>query len=213
MRNCFLPSIPEIDTALDLLSQAADAYLAGDIGCAKSCLVKADMPEIRQFYKRIVGVTNKDVHWQSKQPKDIVPKSNRAKGRMPSAKEQLAIFTKDGWRCRFCGTRVISREARLILIKQFPEETHWVDSEYKRHTALLSQGASLDHVLPHSRGRTDDPKNFVTACYNCQFGRNNWTLEEVGFNDPRDRPPIVDEWDGLTRLLTKERALPIQSLE
>lgn len=45
-----------------------------------------------------------------------------------------------------------------------------------------------------------DEPNLVTACNACQFGRGQWTLEEVGFFDPREYPPFLDEWDGLTRL-------------
>lgn len=65
---------------------------------------------------------------------------------------------------------------------------------------LLVLKASLDHILPHSRGGDNDPSNLVTACYPCQFGRSSWTLEEVGLTDPRLRPPVVDNWDGLMRL-------------
>ncbi|WP_425342692.1 HNH endonuclease [Piscinibacter koreensis] len=60
--------------------------------------------------------------------------------------------------------------------------------------------ASLDHVVPHSRGGTHELSNLVTACYCCQFGRGEWTLAESELADPRHREPIVDGWDGLDRL-------------
>jgi hypothetical protein len=49
----------------------------------------------------------------------------------------------------------------------------------------------------------DDDGNLVTACQACQYGRGRHALEEFGLSDPRERPPVVDDWDGLTRLLRK----------
>jgi len=200
MRNCFLPTIPEIENAVDLLSAATSAILVNDYIFASKLIIAADMPEIARFYKRIAGKTNYEIHLQVSQPKYLITKSDRTRLRMPSSKVELSVFQRDGWRCRFCGVRVISRKTRSILIKKFPLETHWIPAEYERHTSLHSQAASLDHILPHSRGGDNSEENLVTACGPCQFGRNSWTLEEVGFNDPRDRTPIVDNWDGLNRL-------------
>jgi len=200
MRNSFLTPIPEIDKALDYLSISADALLNEDLVSASSFLRLADMSEIARFYKRIAGKTDLSIHRQSFQPKDKLPKELRVESRMPSKKIEEMVFKRDGWRCRFCDKRVISRMTRRIFINRFPTETHWVSAEYERHTSLHSQAASLDHILPHSRGGDNAKTNLVTACGPCQFGRNCWTLEEVEFNDPRERQPIVDAWDGLTRM-------------
>jgi len=135
-------------------------------------------------------------------PRDAIPKSQRASLRMPGQALEQAIFRRDGWRCRFCGCRVISRKARLALARLYPEEARWGKTFHEqKHCALGSLVASLDHILPHSRGGTNEEENLVTACTPCQFGRNQWTLAEVGFTDPRGREPIVDEWDGLLRIL------------
>lgn len=210
MRNCFCPPIPEIEKAVTLLSEAADALLRGDESEAGRLVTAADKPQIAEFYRRIAGKTDPEIHWQSKQPKDRLPNSRRSATRMPSGNGQAAIFARDGWRCRYCGTRVISTKARKVFTERFPEETHWVSwQRYGGHSALLSQGASLDHVLPISRGGKNVDCNFVTACGTCQFGRNQWTLEEVGFTDPRDRQPVRDGWDGLTRLLQAPRTLRV----
>ncbi len=59
------------------------------------------------------------------------------------------------------------------------------------------------HHLPYCAGGGNDLDNLVTACWAGQFGRGDFSLEEVGLSDPRARSPIVDEWDGLTGLLAK----------
>lgn len=208
MRNCFLSPIPEIEEALTCLQQAADAFLDNDVSSTRQFLVAADIPKIAVFYKSIAGKTDPKIHWQTSQPRNLLAPSERVEIRMPPESVEISIFLRDGWRCRYCGTRVISRKARSIFIKQFPDETHWVNAEYKRHTSLHSQAASLDHILPHSRGGDNSKKNLVTACGPCQFGRNRWTLEEVGFTDPRNRQPVVDGWDGLMRLHNVSEAQP-----
>ncbi len=39
---------------------------------------------------------------------------------------------------------------------------------------------TIDHVLPRSRGGTDDPENLVTACRPCNTRKANRTPEEAG---------------------------------
>lgn len=198
MRNSFLYPIPELDMAINLLAEATDQLLDGDICAANAYIVEADIPIIWDYYHLIAGPTRPVIHWQSKMPVNCIPKHERTESRMPSTREERLIFIRDGWRCRFCQIRVISREARDILREHL--EIRW-GKDRECHTALLTLAVSLDHIVPHSRGGTNDPTNLVTACGPCQFGRNQWTLEEVGFNDPRERAPIVDEWDGLTRVI------------
>jgi hypothetical protein len=50
----------------------------------------------------------------------------------------------------------------------------------------------------------NDLKNIVLTCLPCNYGRNGFTLEEMGLFDPRNRKRvecIVPDWDGLERLL------------
>lgn len=86
-------------------------------------------------------------------------------------------------------------------VEMFPSVARWGRVNRDKHHALSALNATLDHILPHSRGGTNEESNLVAACGMCQFGRGHWTLEEVGFTDPRERLPILDKWDGLTRLL------------
>ena len=59
----------------------------------------------------------------------------------------------------------------------------------------------VDHIVPYARGGSHEPVNLVTTCQPCNFGRGSWLLTEVGLIDPRTRPPIIDGWDGLARLV------------
>lgn len=70
-----------------------------------------------------------------------------------------------------------------------------------RHDGTIAVLGSHDHVVPRSWGGSNELDNLVTACWPCQFGRGNARLEDCGLIDPRDRAPVVDDWDGLSRLV------------
>ena len=75
------------------------------------------------------------------------------------------------------------------------------------HGAFYAMTASIDHVVPHCAGGTNEETNLVTACWSCQFGKERHSLEELGLLDPRDRHPIKDGWDGLERLVRRPLTL------
>lgn len=205
MRQCFITPIPEIELATKFLDAAGDALLQGDNTLAAKLIVDSDISSIYEYTRRIVGKLSADVHRQTTLPK-LLPKAERVKPRMPTRIVEVRVFERDGWHCRFCGIRVISRPSRNLLVKLFPNETHWVADEYARHTALYATAASLDHIVPNSRGGDNEIHNLVTACFCCQFGRGQYTLDEVEISDPRDREPIRSNWDGLTRLMAIQSA-------
>lgn len=199
LRRCLLPPPPAFELASNHLSNAADSLLDGRTADAAAELVLADNPEIMRHTIKVVGALSIDVHRNLTLPK-VLSKELRAPGRMPPPKVQDTIFERDKWCCRFCGTKVICKKARSVLLKSFPIQAHWGGKEYAQHAALYALEASIDHVIPHSRGGTNDAENLVTSCYCCQHGRGQWTLDEVELLDPRLTEPPQNGWDGLTRL-------------
>ena len=202
-RTCLHLPLPEYEAAAELLSQAADAFLLGYFDLAHDLVRRADMPVL---FEHAYVVTNKlDPLIQRKRPIKIpAEKIVKVASRMPPSSVTKAIFARDGWRCRFCGCRVILSEAKKIMSAGLPGAIPWgkKEADYK-HGAFYAISASLDHVVPHSRGGTNEESNLVTACWTCQFGRDYFLLEQVGLLDPRARPPVKDDWDGLGRLLPK----------
>lgn len=208
-RDSFLSPIPEIALVADILEKAADAILQDDRNMARELIVRCDLPELRSYRSQIVEGPKEHIHRLRKVPEapPHFKKADRITQRMPSKKTQLAIFRRDGWRCRFCGIRIISLDAIRFMDSLFPDEVRWRQTPYsKRNVAFNVLASSLDHVLPHERGGTNEPDNLVAACGSCQFGRMEYTLEEVGLTDPRSRTPIRDKWDGLERLCRIPRA-------
>jgi 5-methylcytosine-specific restriction endonuclease McrA len=198
-RKSFLEPIPELEEAADLLSEAADALMSGDLEFAESLIIEADMPIIGEYSHRIGGGIDVLIH-RYRDVGDPPRTFDRAEKRMPSAVIEREVYARDGWRCRICDTRILVKSAVAKMNEVLPEAARWGRKNTDCHHGMAALRVSLDHVLPHSRGGTNDPENLITTCGPCQFGRGYWTLGEVGILDPRERPPVLDEWDGLMRL-------------
>jgi hypothetical protein len=58
--------------------------------------------------------------------------------------------------------------------------------------------AGLDHVLPHSKGGENIAENLVTACWPCQLGRGNDSIERIGLFHPAEHQlqRALPGWDG-----------------
>lgn len=203
-RRCLLEPIPQHELAADLLDSAADAFLSGNDKLCADLLVQADMRELREFAYKVAGPISFEVHRQVHMPKFT---SEVIKGikRMPPKKRERDIYKRDGWRCRYCESRVIVKEARDIFRKYFPDEVRKGSTNEDNHFGLATLTATLDHIVPYKRGGNNNPDNLVTACGPCQFGRGWWLLEEVELKDPRLYAPKKDDWDGLTRLLNYKK--------
>lgn len=204
LRNCFLPPIPELERATDLLNEAANCLLSNECEQAREKVRLADIPAIFSYANRIMGA--EDLHIHRRRQVAVRPKVvDKTGSRMPSAALVKEMYARDGWRCRFCGCRIIMREARDKMRAALPGAVPWGESRGIYHAAFYALTAVADHVVPHAYGGGNGLENLVTACWPCNFGRGSWSLGEVGLFDPRLRPPVVDDWDGLGRLSSMTR--------
>lgn len=117
---------------------------------------------------------------------------------MPSRAVEYEIYARDNWHCRWCGTPTIDKQANKLMHLIFPVMYGIGARNVDFHGLVMSSQASLDHVIPHSLGGTNDHGNLVTACWPCQFARGNDDFERIGLNDLREREPIPSDWDGCT---------------
>lgn len=77
--------------------------------------------------------------------------------------KRLLIYERDGWCCVWCGSPV--------------KAAGKVPGPHVRACNL----ASLDHVLPRSRGGTNDAHNLVTACIDCNSLRDGTSAVAFAF--------------------------------
>jgi hypothetical protein len=77
----------------------------------------------------------------------------------------------------------------------------------KRDGLTLGLRGVADYVEPDASGGETSLENLVTSCYSCNFGKAGYTLEQLGIENPRLRPPVKDDWRGLTEFLPSLKSI------
>ncbi len=161
------------------------------------------MPEVREWVESLWGKTSLDIHRvrKVKGSPSRLDKGDRDPKRHATLEQERSLIKRDGYRCRFCGIPVVRKKIRKDMHREYAEALPWGGSNSEQHAAFQCLWLQSDHVRPHSRGGHTDLDNLVITCGPCNFGRSEWTLEEVGLIDPRTRPALQTEWDGLERFV------------
>jgi len=198
LRPCLREPIPEIAEAARYLEEAVSAHLIGRADMAEDWIRRADMPAIREWTESLWGSNSPYVKYRAvADAPPSLPKKQRVKARMPTLVEKRELHQRDGYHCRFCGIPVIPKEVREKIRKIYPYALPWGRTNVGQHAAFQAMWVQYDHVLPHARGGNNDFENMVITCAPCNFGRMDYTLEEVGLIDPRTREAVRSTWDGL----------------
>ncbi len=205
-RKCFRDPIPEILDAARYLDAAVSAHLAGHVTLAQMFIEHANMRVIREWTESIWGKQTQERKYVFYRKVDGAPAYLKSVvARMPPVRDQRLLHARDGYHCRFCGIPVIRPDVRNALRRAYPIARIWGTKNTDQHAALQAMWAQYDHIVPHSRGGNNSLENLVVTCAPCNFGRMEYTLEEVGLLDPRAREVRHSTWDGLERMLPSRR--------
>ena len=122
----------------------------------------------------------------------------RPSGRDYTPRQCMVIFRRDGFLDRYSGRRLVFPGTLRLLSKLLPEDfpfhPNWKSD--RCHFAYWELFPTIDHVVPVSRGGTDDATNWVTASMLANTAKANFVLSELGWTL---RPERADpSWDGLT---------------
>lgn len=203
-RRCLVEPIPEIYHAAELMRSALAAHQAGACSDAERLLHQANDPVVRGWVAPLLGHPSRypelhEIRRVRPAPElpDVLPKEQRQPVRMPTRTQQAALLERHGYNCAFCGIPLVRKEVRAALCKLYPTVVGWGASNDDCHAALLCMWLQYDHVLPHSRGGTNELSNLVVTCAGCNYGRMGLALEEVGLENPLERPIQKTDWDGL----------------
>ncbi len=197
-RHCPLRPPSWIEEQLDLFIIAVEALAGGNREECHAVVSRIDSHKLRHWYVEHGQVSGKH---RTKalgitKPCDV-DVSMRDSLRSPRT-HQNDVFARDGYRCRYCGSRLVSRK----LLKEFPMKLGSTVLQ-KGRTNLLTHGIIhatwpvADHVLPWKLGGRTNMENLVTACGACNYGKDRFTCEQMGIENPWNRAPIVDGWVGL----------------
>jgi hypothetical protein len=192
---------------VDLVRDAARFVIADDLISARATLKQIDtvnLEEERTEAHRQVRERLAKSNW-------VAPITRSQQGRNPGQGVRMAVFKRDGYACRYlhCGRRTIDegvlRLLSTVLPDALPHHPNWkLDST---HPIYWTHTASLEHMVAWSTDGTNDvEKNLITACSRCQYAKNYYPLEIIGW----EIGPIVGQlgqWSGLKDLEFQLRAI------
>ena len=127
----------------------------------------------------------------------------QAKNRIYTKEKLMTIFVRDGFIDRYSGEKLVFPGALMVLSKELPEEfpyqKNWKMSEC--HIGWWQLFPTVDHINPIARGGTNDYDNLVCTSMLRNSAKNNFTLEELGWNIyPAGN---YNDWDGMTNWFMK----------
>jgi 5-methylcytosine-specific restriction endonuclease McrA len=198
-RTCLREPIPEIFRAAELLRSAMHAHQAGDHQRSIDLIARTDMPEVAAWQASIWGKGNGPVVRERPvaNPLPYPPRDQLAALREPASATKRALIARDGRHCRFCGIPLIRAEVRDRILKRYAGAIRWGRKDADKHAAFQCLWLQYDHVVPYARGEDSTLENMIITCAACNYGRMDLALDEVGLIDPRARPPVLSDWDGL----------------
>lgn len=190
--ECPLPPPAWFEDALDAFIQAFDAARSGEWALAVEWLAETRDAELREWMH---------LHAQNAGPwragMSAPPKLVQRAQRESLQRFEGELWDRDGYRCCYCGLRVLHPRAlrwfsQLIGPEKFPVR----GGNLTRHGIKVVSSASLNHVVPVACGGETSPANLVTACWCCNYGKAEFTLEELGLDWPSTKPDL--DWLGLS---------------
>lgn len=178
---------------IDQIREAIDFHCKGRREDAETMLGSIDKTALEREYDE----GGKRILVESRPPKTI-DEGVRAK-RSVSIEDEVRMFRRDKFVCRYCGRRTIFvptlRALSLLYPGALPYQGHWEREACHRVYWIFS--TVCGYVAPISRGGTPDMDNLVTTCGTCTFRKKNWRPEEIGW-EVQPVPPTTLYWDGLS---------------
>ena len=202
LRNCLKEPISAIFEAWELLSSAVDAHVRADRAAAEVLFRQADMPEVWNWVNP--GWVKPQLFVKVLKPDGDtldLPAHQRKLPRNPAKAIRAAVLARDGYQCRYCGIPLVDADIRKLAHQLYPEAVPWDWRDPRQqHAGFQCFWLQYDHVIPNSHGGESSEDNLVVCCALCNYGKDKYTLRQLGLSDPRLRPPASNGWDGLERL-------------
>src|SRR5690242_10473804 len=185
----------------EALAESIELAARGELGRARAAIAKTHgSPKARQWYIEHAQQSG-FCRWRAlTKGMKKRPAGERDPLAYPRAANEQRVFREGGHRCVYCQRRIISGRllnAFKVLIGD-DELFGMGKSNATTHGLVFIHRGVADHLDPRSNGGRTDLSNLVVACYACNFGKAQFTLDEIALRRPR--PPRIDGWNGLEHL-------------
>ena len=189
-----------IQDSFEILMQALTFASSGKIENARSVLKNSRDLDMRNWYNVHAQNISKwrFENFKVKSPEPILPLDSLK----TFSKFESKLFARDNFKCRYCSDHVIPKK----VFKKAHSVIGAGDLPLGR-TNLTRSGfylifvATLDHVTPWSLGGRTDDSNLVTSCWSCNYGKANYTVEQIGISNPFKAMTEQDPEKRVERLL------------
>ncbi len=209
---------PAVEIAPDLLRLAVEALgkpLPTGLNAKTRKLSAARRLAVAHAYARAVDWTAFDWYWleggleweRRDRSLEQVYGGIHAPPNLPAAVKR-EVLERDGFRCRYCHLRVITSPTMTALEKALPAALPMGRTSFESHRMQCVLRLTWDHIKARSVGGTNTAANVVVTCGACNFNKGSTSLEELGLQNPLEREPLKDEWDGLNGSLGSKLLCP-----
>ena len=189
-----------IKDSFQILVDAITQASAGKVELARSILKNSRDLEMRTWYHvhaQNVAKWRFDT-FKIETPEPILPLDPEN----TFSKFESRLFARDNYKCRYCTDPVIPKKVfekaqSLIGSTDLPLGR----TNLTRSGFYLMFVATLDHVIPWSLGGRTDESNLVSSCWSCNYGKANFTVEQIGIKNPHDSMVLQDPENKAERLL------------
>ena len=151
---------PGVEVAPDLIGLAVDATEAKRDTSARTFLRALDWTAFESYW------TEAGLEGERRHDKTLHKKKERPASRGPAVPKatKLVVAQRDGWRCRYCGLRVISGRVLKALQVRYPAFLPLGNRAVDDHPAHRVLRCTQDHLVAQAAGGMNDPDNLVTSC-------------------------------------------------
>ena len=201
-KNCPLQPPKYFNDSVNTFISAYRAAEAGNINKAIELLGDTRGEDLRNWY--IEHGQMSGWHYRVKALKKLKPKKYTGvlEKNKSFAKYESQVYQRDGYRCGYCGLKVIDTKALMKMEKMVGKKQFKVKGRNsERHGVALALRATIDHIKPLTLGGRTRLDNLVTSCWSCNYGKLNATLEQLGILNPLGKSSTTHQrWDGLMNI-------------
>ena len=118
------------------------------------------------------------------------------------SKFESKLFARDDYKCRYCTDPVVPKkvfEKANLLIGS--TDLPLGRTNLTRSGFYLVFVATLDHVIPWSLGGRTDESNLLSSCWSCNYGKANFTVEQIGIKNPHDSMVVPEHENKVEQLI------------
>jgi 5-methylcytosine-specific restriction endonuclease McrA len=183
--------IPAVD-AIDTFESSYRAVIAGKLDTAKELLGQIPSLELQTWFDlHAQNVSTPRFRGLGSLAPIIVSTELDPKKTFSHLSPQ--IYRRDNFHCRYCGSKVAPRSFFTRFSNLIGDDASYIGrANRSRPRIYLLFVATIDHVTSHRLGGRTAARNLVTSCWPCNYGKMEYTLEQLGMDDPRLTPPIED---------------------